>query len=127
MIRFNSAYISLGLRLAVVAVSQLLIKSRFEQLRVGELIDRYEFFSAAKIILADAGCWGIGLLIVIGAALWYLSIARLPLHFVLPLSALIAPSVSIGAYIFLKEQLSMSKMAAIVMIAAGAAWLGALQ
>lgn len=94
---------------------------------MGELIDRSEIFSVAKVIFVDAGCWGIGLLITISAALWYLSIARLPLHEVLPLSALIAPSVSTGTYIFLKEQLIMPKMAAIAVIAAGADWLGAQQ
>jgi hypothetical protein len=60
-------------------------------------IERGAFAIAIHAVVTDLACWAAGLLVVTGAVLWYAAMARLPVHVVLPLAALIAPLASVGA------------------------------
>jgi hypothetical protein len=126
MIRLSVAYAALGTSLVAVAASQILIKSRFEHLGIGARFDE-GLVGVVVLLVSDPRLWGALFLAVTGATLWYVALVRLPIHVMLPLAAAIAPISSIGAYFYLGEALTAPKMAAIGMIAAGAAWLGALQ
>lgn len=81
-----------------------------------------------RLLLGDLQLWVAGFLMLSGAALWYLSMSRLPLSFILPCAALISPMAAIGARLFFGEELGAAKMLAILMtITAGVIWLGSLQ
>ena len=126
MIRLGMAYVALGISLVSVAASQLLIKSRFEALGIGATADR-GIAATMVAIMGDFGTWCAALLVASGALLWYFALSRLPVHVMLPLAALIGPLTSAGAYFFLGEPVTAPKMAAIALIATGAAWLASLQ
>jgi drug/metabolite transporter (DMT)-like permease len=118
-----AAFTALGVSLTAVGISQLVFKARLNRLA--------EDFDAGSLPLAtvwralsDPLLWLAGLLVLVGIVSWYLAMVRLPLNTMLPLAASIAPVVSIGSYFILGEVLTPTKIAAILFIAAGVAWLG---
>jgi drug/metabolite transporter (DMT)-like permease len=125
MISTNTAYLALAGSLMGMAASQLLIKSRFENLGIGAALDQGAQ-SVAALLLSDLACWCAGGLIVAAAALWYLAMIRLPIHMMMPMSAVIAPITAIGAYFILGETITLQKAMAIVAIASSVAWLGSM-
>lgn len=120
------AYGAFAISLLAAVISQLLMKSRFENLGASAALDR-GVLDFVLLVMADWQCWIAGFLLVVGAGCWYLAMTRLPIHFMLPLAALIAPAASVGAWLFLGEPLTAAKIMAISVIAAGAIWLGTLQ
>ena len=113
----------LAISIASVAASQLIVKWRLGQ--IGSPAEpsgsRAGYILTA---LGDGWIWlGIGL-IGLSAALWYVAMSRLPLSFMMPMAAIVAPAVAVSAHLFLKEPLTSGQIAAIAMIAAGVAWLG---
>lgn len=126
MIRTSTAYAAFCVSIAAFIVSQLLIKSRFEHLGIGDALDR-GLGAVAGLLLRDSACWFAGTLVVVGGLSWYIAMTRMPLHMMLPLSAIITPATSIGAYLLFGEQLSAQKWAAIGLITAGVAWLGSMR
>jgi drug/metabolite transporter (DMT)-like permease len=50
--------------------------------------------------------------------------ARLPVSIIVPTASVLTLMVAIGAYIFIGERLTASKLSAIGMIAVGVVWLG---
>lgn len=106
-----------------VAASQLIMKWRFGVLFPEGGATRS---ATGHVMTAASDAWvlaGVGL-IVIGGSSWYLAMSRLPLTFMMPVAASIAPITVVCAYFFLKEPLTLGQIAAIAMIAAGVAWLG---
>lgn len=106
-----------------VALSQLIFKWRIGMLfpAGGEARSNTDHLMA---VISDL--WillGLGL-VLIGASAWYLAMSRLPLSFMMPAAAIIAPITAVCAYLFLKEPLTGGQMAAIAVIAAGVVWLG---
>ena len=67
------------------------------------------------------------MLVVAGAICWYLALLRLPVSFMLPVAALIAPVTAVGANLFLGETLTVGKACAILTIMGGVIWLGTQQ
>jgi drug/metabolite transporter (DMT)-like permease len=126
MLKLASAYGAFTFSLLAAVVSQLLMKSRFEHLGASAALDRGAI-DLLKLVLTDWQCWAAGILLVLGAGCWYLAMTRLPISFMLPLAALIAPVASVGAWVFLGEPLTVSKVAAISVVAAGSIWLASLQ
>ncbi|MBO6900919.1 MAG: hypothetical protein JJ864_06200 [Rhizobiaceae bacterium] len=126
MITDRIAYIALAAAILGVTGAQLLIKARFNALDLNSEMGR-GFAGFFLLLLRDWPLWLAAFLMIGGAVLWYVSMIRLPLHFILPCAALISPLASIGAYFLLGEALSGQKVAAIAVIAVGVAWLGAIQ
>jgi drug/metabolite transporter (DMT)-like permease len=123
MMTRTGALAALAVSLATVGTSQLVFKARLNRLA--------EHFYAGPTALAiawralcDPVLWLAALLILIGFVCWYLAMLRLPLSMMLPMAASIAPLVSIGSYFILGENLTPTKIAAILVIAGGVAWLG---
>ena len=117
------AVLLLALAILFVTASQLIIKARLSFLHIefsswsvgGELFIR---------ILSDAWLW-LGFFLLVSSALcWYLAMIKLPISLMLPVGALVAPIVSVGAYFMLGEELSAAKSTAIMWIALGVLWLG---
>lgn len=107
--------------LTAVALSQLILKARFSHLG---LSGHDSFLPILSRVLSDPLCWIAAALVVGGAACWYLAMIGLPLSFMLPTAGIVAPIVSLGAYLLLGESLTPAKLAAILVIASGVAWLG---
>ncbi len=126
MIGLGAAYSALATSIIAVTVAQLVIKWRFNTLDLAAAYERGTG-AVAALLLSDWGCWLAGFLMLGGAALWYLSMTRLPLHFLLPAAALISPLASIAAYFLLGEALTVQKVMAILVITAGVTWLGLQQ
>ena len=112
----------LAISITSVAASQLIMKWRLGQhvlpsepsgIRTGYL----------QTALGDGWIWLAIALIGASGVLWYAALSRLPLSFMMPMSALVAPVVALSAHLFLKEPLTSGQMAAIAMIAAGVIWL----
>jgi drug/metabolite transporter (DMT)-like permease len=125
MISMTAAYLTFGLSLAAIGGAQLLVKWRFGVLG----FDRgtRSFSDVLGVVLGDPGLWLAGVLIVVSALGWYVSLIRLPLSFMMPTAAIVAPLVALGAHLLLGETVKPGQMAAIAVIAAGVAWLGAQQ
>lgn len=126
MITDRIAYFALAAAILAVTGTQLLIKARFNALDLNSEMGR-GVGHFVLLLMRDWPLWLAAFLMIGGAILWYLSMIRLPLHFILPCAALISPLASIGAHFLLGETLSGQKVAAITMIAAGVAWLGSTQ
>ena len=124
MLRLSTAYGAYIVSIGAYVVSQLVIKSRFERLGVGDALAN-GIASGAGLVLRDLACWLAGILVLVGALCWYIAMTKLPIRLMVPMAAVIAPAASIGAYFFLGEQLSLEKILAIGLITIGAAWLGA--
>lgn len=126
MITLQFAYIALVTAILGVTAAQLLIKARFSALGIAEALG-HGLLPTILMMLRDWPLWVALVLMLTGAVLWYLAMAKLPLHFILPCAAIIAPLASIGAWLWLGEAISLPKMLAIGLIALGVAWLGLLQ
>ncbi len=123
MIKQGFALAALFASLIAVSASQLVIKARFEALGL-TTAGSVAWDEALWRMLADPLLWAGAGLVVLGSLGWYLAMTSLPVSFMLPVSALISPLVAIGAYFCLGESLGASKIAAILVIAAGVVWLG---
>jgi drug/metabolite transporter (DMT)-like permease len=126
MIRLNTAYSVLAFSIVSVALSQLIIKMRFDGLGLGGTAER-SLFSTLLLAMSDGVLWLGAVLLIAGACAWYMALTRLPIHVMLPFAAIITPVVSLGAYLFLGEDISQQKFMAIAVITAGVAWFGAVQ
>lgn len=111
--------------LAAVAGSQLLLKGGMARIANATVSDGSVYGLLMKG-LSEPLMWIGGFLLVTGGLAWYVAMIRLPLSLMMPMAALIAPAVSVGAAMFFGEPLTSSKIAAIVLIVSGAVWLGAL-
>lgn len=119
----SSAMLSLTISLSTIAAAQLLLKARLALL--GYEADLVPTVTATmQRAVSDPWFWCAGGLVLTSAITWYAAMLRLPLSLMLPLAALLAPMVSIGAWALLGEDLTPAKCAAITVIAAGTAWLG---
>lgn len=122
MITRTQALILLAVSLAAVTGSQLLFKAGM----VRTLAQRHSDPTVSAMVwrvLADPLIWLAIALVLVGVATWYLAMVRLPLSLMLPMAGIVAPLVSIGAYVILGEALTSAKVAAISVIAFGVAWL----
>jgi drug/metabolite transporter (DMT)-like permease len=123
MLSRAGALAALAVSLATVGTSQLVFKARLNR-----LAEHFDAGPTPLVIawraLCDPLLWLAGLLVLIGFVCWYLAMLRLPLSMMLPMAASIAPLVSIGSYFILGESLTPTKIAAILVIAGGVAWLG---
>ncbi|MGE7470866.1 hypothetical protein ACQKLX_15585 [Bosea sp. NPDC003192] len=119
----TASFIALAISLASVSISQLIFKARLTALSASSEIG-LSIANTALAILGDKSMWIGGVFLIVGFLSWYLAMMRLPLSLMLPMSALIAPVASIGAFMLLGEHLSLAKFAAIMVIVSGAAWLG---
>lgn len=126
MLSPRTAYGMIAVAIILASAAQLLIKARFDALQIGHLKEQSLWMLIVQL-LGDAGLWVAGVMMISCAVLWYAALTRLPLSFVLPATAIIAPLVSVGAYFLLGEELTLAKSAAILVIATGVAWLGYLQ
>jgi drug/metabolite transporter (DMT)-like permease len=126
MIRLNTAYGILAFSIVSVTLSQLVIKARFDGLGLGGTEGR-SLLSTLLLAMSDSMLWVGAVLLVAGACAWYMALTRLPIHVMLPFAAIITPVVSLGAYLFLGEDISTQKFMAIAVITAGVAWFGAVQ
>lgn len=126
MLSKGTAYALVLLAVSLVSASQLLIKSRFDALNVGSR-QGYGLADTLLIVASDPRLWAAGCFMVLGALSWYAALSRLPLSFMIPIGAAVAPLVALGAHLWLGEQLSSAQMAAIIVIAAGIVWLSLLQ
>ena len=119
----TAALIVLAVSIIAMSIAQLLLKARF--LLLGHTgTTPPPIGDTVRQGIADPWLWGAVVLIVIAGVCWYLAMLRLPISLMLPLAGLIAPIVSIGAWLLLGEDLTLAKLAAIMTISAGAAWLG---
>jgi len=121
----STALFIFAVGLATVAISQLILKAAVPRLAERWAISQ-SYSAVAAATLADPLLWIGVLLVLIGASCWYLAMMGLPLSLMMPMSGVIAPVVSVGAYLVFGEALSPAKCAAIAVIAAGVAWLGYL-
>ena len=122
MISQTPATILLGISILSMAAAQLLAK-----IRIAALIGSDTGLSWLQVLgvgLTDPLLWLVGVLIVGSAGCWYLAMARLPVSIMVATASVLAPLVAIGAYIFIGERLTASKLSAIALIAVGVAWLG---
>ncbi len=126
MLPKSFAYILAILAIFLVSSSQLIIKWRFEKLAIGQRADQ-SLWGTVATMLSDPFLWFAGFFIVASAASWYAALSRLPLSFMLPLGATVAPLVVLGANIWLGEEVSASQAAAIAVIAISVGWLGLSQ
>ena len=121
MISQPPATLLLGISILSMAAAQLLAKTR-----IVALIGSGTGLSLLKILgigLTDPLLWLVGVLIVGSAGCWYLAMARLPVSIMVAMASVLGPLVAIGAYIFIGERLTVSKLSAIGLIAVGVAWL----
>lgn len=118
----TAAYAFYLCSLVLVATSQLLIKWVMNLSSADENIVP-SFSDIVMGIVQNPIAWLAIVMFGIGGIFWYLSMLKLPLTLMLPVSASIAPLVSIGAHFFLGEPLPPVKIAAIMLIAFGVAWL----
>ena len=117
------ALVVLAVSLASVTASQLILKVRMGPLSA--LLHMGQPWTAVLMrALADPYMWLGGACVAVGGACWYLAMTKLPLSLMLPVSSVIAPCASIGAYYFLGENLSLAKVSAIIVIMVGVSWLG---
>jgi drug/metabolite transporter (DMT)-like permease len=113
---------ALMVSLVSAVASQLLIK--FALVRITrEMISEETVFGLIWRGAREPSLWLGGGLLLFGALGWYTAMTRLPLSFMLPMSALIAPAVSLAAWHFQGEHLNGPKVIAIGIITAGAIWL----
>lgn len=117
---------ALVIAIVVIAISQLLIKGRMNVLSPS-IQNALSLHRIPWQVLADPLLWMAVLLVAIGGLCWYIAMIKLPLSLMLPMAAAIAPIVSIGGWAFLGETLNGPKIAAILVIALGVAWLGMLE
>ena len=118
------ALAALAASIVLMAGAQLLLKARLNVLGHQRAESVGGLWRTLLDGLGDPLIWAAGLVIGVAAACWYSAMLRLPISLMLPLAGLIAPIVSIGAWLLLGESLSAAKIAAILLIAGGAAWLG---
>lgn len=121
MISYPTAVVLLIVSIVFLAVSQLLAKSRLSDL-LGQQ-SSHEWGALLLEVIKDPPMWGVGLLLVLGAASWYAAMVRLPVSIMLPLAGSVSPLVAIGAHFLLGEVLTGPKLAAIGLISVGVAWL----
>ncbi len=126
MIRVGTAYAAFCFSICAFIVSQLLIKWRFERLGIGDAFDNGVLY-VIGVLLRDVACWIAGSLVVTGGLCWYIAMTRLPLHLMLPMSAIITPATVIGALILFGEQVTTQKWLAIGLIVIGVAWIGSMR
>lgn len=119
------AWLLFLLSVASLASAQLLIKAVF--VRLFPLSMPMGWMSSFAAILSVPAFWLCGFLIILSAGCWYVALTRLPLSAMMPLAAIVSPVVSIGAALWLGESMSLSKLAAILWICVGVAWLGSQQ
>lgn len=124
MIR-STALAVLGVSLASVAVSQLIFKATLPRLAAHWAVSQ-SYAAVARAAAHDPMLWLGIVLVLLGATCWYAAMSGLPLSLMMPMSGLIAPVVSVGAYLVFGETLTPAKCAAITVIASGVAWLGYL-
>lgn len=117
------ALLVFAISLSSVAVSQLLLKAGLTRL-ASDGIQPASLIEQVRRGIADPLLWTGGALLVTGMLCWYVAMTRLPLSLMMPLAALIAPAVALGAWACLGEPLTLMKIAAISVIAVGAIWLG---
>jgi len=107
--------------LVMIATSQLLLKAGMMRIAEAGALSRLDM---ARLALTMPAVWLGAAAVVAGTICWYVALMRLPLSFMMPMAALIAPSVSIAAWALFGDPLSGAKLAAIGLIAIGALWLG---
>lgn len=107
--------------LVLVATSQLLFKAGM--MRIADA-GAASWLDMARIALTTPTIWLGAAAVVAGTTCWYVAMMRLPLTVMMPMAALIAPSVSIAAWALFGDPLSGAKLAAIGLITVGAVWLG---
>lgn len=105
-----------------VAASQLIFKAGMT--RIGEQVSGLPWLQIVRLVLTSPMIWVGAVALVTGTACWYFAMTRLPLSLMMPLAALIAPTVSIAAWGFFGEPLTAQMLAAISLITVGALWLG---
>jgi hypothetical protein len=123
---FQTALVFLAASIISLTASQLLVKWRFGALGLGGAREG-SWCSLVPLVLSDAGLWLAGLLIVAGAAAWYLAMTRLPLTLMLPVGTFVSPLIVVGAHLLLGEPLRASQMAAILLVTLGVALLAYLK
>ncbi|MET3889523.1 drug/metabolite transporter (DMT)-like permease [Bosea sp. OAE506] len=116
------AFILFAISLVTVAGSQILFKARLTPLGA-EFASFRPILPLVQRVLSDPLIWAAGVLVLIGASCWYISMTKLPISLMLPLASLIGPFTAIAAYFILGETLSAEKLAAIGFIVVGASWL----
>lgn len=123
MLSYGASIGILAISISSVAASQLIMKWRLGQsvLSSESSRSRNEYILTS---LGDGWIWLAIALIGVSATLWYVAMSRLPLSFMMPMAAIVAPVVAISAHLFLKEPLTAGQIAAIAMISGGVAWLG---
>lgn len=107
--------------IAALAAAQLLAKYCLTVLGLAERSDGV--LGLITLALSSPLMWCVALLIVGGAAMWYLAMTQLPVSVMLPMAGAVSPIVVLGAYLFLGESLDLAKIAAIALITVGVAWL----
>jgi drug/metabolite transporter (DMT)-like permease len=119
---YSSSLILLAASLLSVSASQLIVKWRFGEFASGgdAPLTRSQMLWAA---LSDTWVWMGGFLTILSAVCWYTALTRLPLSYMMPTAALVAPITVISAYFFLREPVTVGQAAAIGVIAFGVAWL----
>jgi len=122
MISQTVATILLGISILSMAAAQLLAKVRIVALIGSDT--GLSWLQILSICVTDSVLWLVGVLIVGSAGCWYLAMARLPVSIMVATASVLAPLVAIGAYIFIGERPTPSKLCAIALIAVGVAWLG---
>ncbi|OXT02642.1 hypothetical protein B7H23_07075 [Notoacmeibacter marinus] len=122
MFSYATSLVLLALSIMSVASSQLILKWRLGDL-TGEGDGRLPLSRFIWAAVSDVWVWAGGALIIVSAAMWYAALTRLPLSFMMPAAALIAPITVIFAYFLLREPVSLGQASAILVITAGVAWL----
>jgi drug/metabolite transporter (DMT)-like permease len=126
MFGYSTSLALLLLSLLALAGSQLLIKWRFMVMDfdgLGLSSQSGRLFA----VLTDPWLWLAGSLIMLGAAMWYVAMTRLPLTLMLPLAAVVTPIVVLVSHFVLKEPLTLGQLGAAVLIALGVVLLGLQQ
>lgn len=116
----GTAILALAVSIISVAASQLVLKARLQRPQLAPWGWQRALLEAA----CDPVIWLGIFLVLLGAACWYVALTRLPVSFMLPVAAVIAPMTAIGAHFFLGEGLTLNKLAAIGLITMGVVWLG---
>lgn len=119
----STATIALAVSLTSVAASQLLFKMSFAHIERGMTAGQSYLTIALRALADPLLCLAV-LFVLVGAFCWYFAMIRLPLTLMLPMSGIIAPIVSLGAWLALGESMTMAKAAAIMLISIGVVWLG---
>lgn len=120
------AVLILAVSLISVGASQLVLKARMAALTlpVAGGVTGNPWVALLLRALADPYVWLGAAMVGVGAVCWYVALTKLPLSLMMPVASIIAPCVSIGAWYFLGESLSLAKLGAILTIMVGVAWLG---